>query len=388
MSDKREKKRIAVLGSTGSIGRQTLDVVAQHPDWFEIECLVANTSSALLIEQARRFDPNCVVIGDEGHYEEVRSALQPLGIKVYTGSDAVCDVVRGENIDIVVTAMVGFSGLRPTVAAIESGKVIALANKETLVAAGEIIIPLAVRHRSAILPVDSEHSAIFQSLQGGGEIEKLILTCSGGPFRTWDSARIAGASVEEALKHPRWDMGAKITIDSATLMNKGFEVIEAKWLFGVAPDRIEVVIHPESIIHSMVQFSDGAVIAQLGSPDMRVPIQYALTYPSRIALDTPRLDFGKIASLTFDKPDTDRFPCLKLAFNAMEAGGNIPCAMNAANEVAVAAFLAGRLRFGTISAVISHTMEKCQFVGHPTLEDIFETNDAARRQAAAYIESL
>jgi len=384
------KRKIAILGSTGSIGRQALDVIRQHKDLFEVELLVANNSADLLIEQAIEFDANCVVICNEVHYDRVFAALDPHMIKVFAGMDSVCRLVAGDNIDMVLTAMVGFSGLRSTVAAIKAGKAIALANKETLVAAGAIVTALAAEHEVPLLPVDSEHSAIFQCLQGAGgnPIEKIHLTASGGPFRTWTTEQIALATRADALKHPNWNMGAKITIDSATMMNKGLEVIEAKWLFGVEPDRINVVVHPESIIHSMVEFADGAVIAQMGHPDMREPIQYALGYPARLTLNNRKLDFAALGSLSFFAPDYERFPSLKLAFDALEKGGNAACAMNAANEAAVAAFLCGDLSFYGIAEVVSKTMEGSEFVANPTLDDIYATNEAAYRLAERIIEKL
>ena len=382
-----EKRRLAILGSTGSIGRQTLDVVRQHPDLFEVELLTANTSSDLLIEQAIRFNANSVVIRDESRYREVADALEPHYIKVFSGMDSICSLVAGDNIDMVVTAMVGFSGLQSTVAAIRAGKAIALANKETLVAAGKIVMELAARHHAAILPVDSEHSAIFQCLQGahGADIEKIHLTASGGPFREWSRERIAGATKEMALKHPKWKMGSKITIDSATMMNKGLEIIEAKWLFGVEPEKINVVVHPQSIIHSMVEFSDGAVMAQLGHPDMREPIQYALGYPHRLPLDNRRLDFAELASLTFYAPDPERFPALGLAYKALERGGNMACIMNAANEEAVAAYMKDETGFYGITDIVEECMDGVDFVEEPTLDDIYETNEIARRKAREII---
>lgn len=382
-----EKRRLAILGSTGSIGRQTLDVVRQHPDLFEVELLTANTSSDLLIEQAIRFNANSVVIRDESRYREVADALEPHYIKVFSGMDSICSLVAGDNIDMVVTAMVGFSGLQSTVAAIRAGKAIALANKETLVAAGKIVMELAARHHAAILPVDSEHSAIFQCLQGahGADIEKIHLTASGGPFREWSRERIAGATKEMALKHPKWKMGSKITIDSATMMNKGLEIIEAKWLFGVEPEKINVVVHPQSIIHSMVEFSDGAVMAQLGHPDMREPIQYALGYPHRLPLDNRRLDFAELASLTFHAPDPERFPALGLAYKALERGGNMACIMDAANEEAVAAYMKDETGFYGITDIVAECMDGVDFVEEPTLDDIYATNEIARRKAREII---
>ena len=378
------KNHIAILGSTGSIGRQTLDVISQHPDLFEVELLTANTNSALLIEQARAFNPNSVVICDESHYQEVFEALDKEDIKVYAGMDSVCDIVSDSTIDVVVAAMVGFAGLRSAVAAIEAGKTVALANKETLVAAGSLVMSMAARYGANIVPVDSEHSAIFQCLQGnyGRDVEKLLLTCSGGPFLHKSKEEIARMRPEEALKHPRWNMGAKVTIDSASLMNKGLEMIEARWLFDMPAERIEVVVHPESIIHSMVQYRDGAVIAQLSVPDMRVPIQYALSYPRRIALNASRISFPQLAQMTFFAPDTDRFPCLDIARRALDRGGNATCAMNAANEVAVAAFLQGKIPFSAIPEIISVAMFRTAFVENPSLDDIFATHAQAREIAA------
>lgn len=384
------KRRLAILGSTGSIGRQTLDVVRQHPDLFEIELLTANTSSDLLIRQAIEFNANSVVIRDEARYREVADALEPHYIKVFTGMDSICSLAAGDNVDIVVTAMVGFSGLESTVAAIRAGKTVALANKETLVAAGKLVTEMAVKHNAAILPVDSEHSAIFQCLQGshGAEIEKIHLTASGGPFREWPEEKIAAATKEQALRHPKWNMGSKITIDSATMMNKGLEIIEAKWLFSVEPERINVVVHPQSVIHSMVEFADGAVIAQLGHPDMREPIQYALSYPARLPLDNRKLDFAELASLTFHAPDEDKFPALRLARKAIDRGGNMACIMNAANEEAVDAYLHDRISFYGITDVVAECMDGVDFVARPTLDDIFATNDIARERAREIISRM
>ena len=377
------KRRVAILGSTGSIGRQALDVIRQHPDLFEVELLVANNSAELLAEQAVEFDANNAVICNGAKYDELAAALQPRMIKVFSGMDSVCSLVRSDRVDVVLASMVGFSGLRPTVAAIEAGKTIALANKETLVAAGAAVMGLAAGRGVKILPVDSEHSAIFQCLlgAGGNAVEKIHLTASGGPFRRWDRGRMAKATAADALKHPNWSMGSKITIDSATMMNKGFEMIEAKWLFGVSQDRINIVVHPESVIHSMVEYADGAVVAQLGCPDMREPIQFALAYPERLPLNNRKLDFAELGSLTFEKPDYDRFPALGLAFEAIGRGGNIPCAMNAANEVAVAAFLRGEIDFYGITELIADCIAKTDFIGNPSLEDIFATNDDALRRS-------
>ncbi|MBO7763346.1 MAG: 1-deoxy-D-xylulose-5-phosphate reductoisomerase, partial [Bacteroidales bacterium] len=348
------KRRVAILGSTGSIGTQALDVISQHPDLFEVELLTANNSKELLIQQAIKFNANTVVIGNKDLYREVSDALAPHMIKVFAGNDSIAEILEfSTNIDIVVASMVGFSGLKPTLAAIRSGKTIALANKETLVAAGEIVTAQAKKHNSFIVPVDSEHSAIFQSLQGErAEIEKILLTASGGPFLDASVEQMAAATKEIALKHPRWNMGAKVTIDSASMMNKGLEMIEARWLFDVEPSKIQMVIHPQSIIHSMVQFTDGSIIGQLGVPDMRIPIQYALSYPYRIPLNVERLDLFKVASLTFREPDMEKFPCIRIAYDSIKAGGNIPCIMNAANEIAVAAFLRDRIRFTEIPSVI------------------------------------
>lgn len=385
-----EKRRIAILGSTGSIGRQALDVVRQHKDLFEVELLTANNSSALLIEQAMEFRPGSVVICNEAKYQEVADALQPNDIKVFTGMDSVCSLVEAEDIDIVLTALVGFSGLRPTISAIKAGKIIALANKETLVAGGSVVMDLARKYNSPILPVDSEHSAIFQCLLGatGNPISRIHLTASGGPFRTWDRDRIAAATKNEALKHPQWTMGAKITIDSATMMNKGFEMIEARWLFDTAPDKINIVVHPQSIIHSMVEFADGAVIAQLGNPDMREPIQFALSFPERLTLNNKKLDFASLQGLTFEEPDMEKFPCLSLAFEAIRKGGNVPCAMNAANEAAVAAFLKDGIRFYDIPEIISACMAGVDFVEKPTVDDLLSTNADVYRVAAEMCAKL
>lgn len=375
------KKSIAILGSTGSIGTQTLDVVRQHPDRFSVYMISANNSAELLIEQARAFRVPHVVICNPSKYNQVCDALPWADVRL--GIDAACELVQDRSVDVVVAAMVGFSGLKPTLAAIEASKTIALANKETLVAAGALVMKAAARHKAPIYPVDSEHSAIFQCLlgAGGNKISRIHLTASGGPFRTWEKGRIAAATKNEALRHPNWDMGAKITIDSATMMNKGFEVIEAAWLFGVEASRVNVVVHPESVIHSMVEYEDGAVIAQLGCPDMRVPIQLAMSYPERLPLEGKRLSFEEMKSLTFEKPDFDKFPCLGLAFDAMKRGGNVPCAMNAANEAAVAAFLSDKIRFYDIPDTISRVMDGVKFVAEPSLEDIFETHRVAYEMA-------
>ena len=370
------KRRIAILGSTGSIGTQTLDVVRQHRDLFDVEMISAGNNAGLLAAQAREFDVNNVVICNEARYEALSEALKDSDSKVWTGVDSLCSLVRGEGVDIVVGAMVGFSGLRPTLAALEAGKIVALANKETLVAAGALVTATMREHGAVILPVDSEHSAIFQCLLGaqGNTVERIHLTASGGPFRTWERSRIAAAKASDALKHPNWDMGAKVTIDSATMMNKGFEVIEARWLFDVDPKCINVVVHPESIIHSMVEFTDGAVIAQLGCPDMREPIGFALSFPARITVGNRKLDFAQLGSLNFEAPDLGRFPNLRLAFEAIERGGNAPCALNAANEVAVAAYLKGQIGFYDISRINEKCLAGLNFAANPSLDDIFETN--------------
>ena len=377
------KRRIAILGSTGSIGTQALDVVRQHPDKFEVELLTANNSSELLIRQAIEFDANNVVICNESKYAEVAEALQPKGVKVFAGMDSVCDLMSSNNIDMVLTALVGFSGLRPTIAAIKAGKPIALANKETLVAGGSLVMDLAMDMKTPILPVDSEHSAIFQCLlgAGGNPIRKIHLTASGGPFRGWSKEDIEKATFREALKHPQWNMGDKITIDSATMMNKGFEMIEARWLFDTAPEDIEVVVHPQSIIHSMVEFEDGAVIAQMGHPDMREPIQFALSFPERLTLDNRKLNFAELGKLTFEKPDMEKFPCLGLASAAISRGGNIPCAMNAANEAANKAYRNAEIAFYDIPEIISSVMDGTAFIAKPTLDDIFETDKEAFARA-------
>jgi len=377
------KRRIAILGSTGSIGTQTLDVVRQHRDLFEVDMISAGNNAALLAEQAREFDVNNVVICNEARYPELEKALEDSDSKVWTGVDSLCSLVKSDGVDIVVGAMVGFSGLRPTLAALEAGKIVALANKETLVAAGGLVTRTMREHNAVILPVDSEHSAIFQCLLGanGNALEKIHLTASGGPFRTWERQRIAAATAADALKHPNWNMGAKVTIDSATMMNKGFEVIEAKWLFDVAPGDINVVVHPESVIHSMVEFEDGAVIAQMGCPDMREPIGFALSFPARITVGNQKLDFTQLGTLHFESPDTGRFPNLRLAYEAIERGGNAPCALNAANEVAVAAYLKGLIGFYDISRINEKCLAGLNFVADPTLEDIFETNAEVTRIA-------
>ena len=376
-------KEIAILGSTGSIGTQALDVIAAHPDRFEARILTANTRWQLLAEQARRFQPAAVVIADERYYEPLSDALADLPIQVYTGADALCQVVQSSEVDMVLTAMVGFAGLAPTIAAIRARKRIALANKETMVVAGELINRLCRENEVTILPVDSEHSAIFQSLMGEvSPIEKIILTASGGPFRTFSFEQLQTVTPAMALRHPNWDMGAKITIDSATMMNKGFEVIEAKWLFGVEPGRIQVVVHPQSVVHSAVQFADGAVKAQLGVPDMRVPIQLAFSFPERLQSSFDRLDWFAMHSLTFEQPDTDRFRCLALAYEALHRGGNAPCIVNAANEIVNRAFLEGRCPFLRMADVIAQTLDRATFIPQPSYEDYVASDAEARRLAA------
>ena len=382
------KRRIAILGSTGSIGRQTLDVVRQHPDRFEVDLLTANNSWELLASQAREFNANNVVICNEDRYRDLDDALKDSDTKVFCGKDSICELAASSQVDIVVAAMVGFSGLLPTISAIKAGKIIALANKETLVAAGSLVMGLSRKYNAPILPVDSEHSAIFQCLLAsqGNAIEKIHLTASGGPFRDWPKEEIAVATKEQALRHPKWDMGAKITIDSATMMNKGFEVIEAKWLFDISPEKISVVVHPESIIHSMIESRDGAVLAQMGHPDMREPIQFALSFPERLPLDNRKPDFAQIGSLTFQKPDTGRFPALDIAYRAIARGGNIPCAMNAANEAAVAAYLHDRIGFYDISDIVEQCIEEEDFTADPDLDCILDTNERSYRRACELID--
>ena len=380
-------KKICILGSTGSIGTQALDVIRQHHELFEVHTLTAYNNSKLLIQQAREFQPDSVVIVREDLYNEVSEALADLPIKVYTGSQALCEVVTHSEIDIVLTAMVGFAGLRPTIAAINAKKTIALANKETLVVAGELICNLAVKNKVAILPVDSEHSAILQSLTGEGDnkVEKILLTASGGPFRTFTREQMATVTPAQALRHPNWEMGAKITIDSATLMNKGFEMIEAKWLFDISPDDIQVVIHPESIIHSAVQFEDGSVKAQLGVPDMRLPIQYAFTYPARLHLDGDRLDLFKLGAMHFEPADMERFPCLRLSYEAIRTGGTVPCVLNAANEIVNLAFRESKISYPLIAEIIEKTMHAIEVVNNPTLEQLIEIDGQARAFALSLV---
>lgn len=382
-----QKKRIAILGSTGSIGRQALDVIRQHRDLFEVELLTANNSAELLVKQAIEFDANNVVICNEDRYKETSEALAPHFIKVFSGMQSACDLVQSENIDIVLTSMVGFSGLSSTIAAIKAGKTIALANKETLVAAGAIVMELAAKHRARILPVDSEHSAIFQCLMGsaGADIEKIHLTASGGPFRTWTREDIAKATPAQALNHPNWSMGSKITIDSATMMNKGLEIIEARWLFGTPGEKINVVVHPESIIHSMVEYADGSVIAQMGHPDMREAIQFAFSYPERLTLDNKKLNFAELGQLSFSAPDLNKFPALEIAYEALDLGGNMPCIMNAANEAAVAAFLQGKIGFYDITDIVKECMETSTLINNPDTDTIFGNHEETLNKAAEII---
>ena len=379
-----KKRQLAILGSTGSIGTQALEVVSEHSDLFEVYALTANNQVDLLINQARKYMPEVVVIANERKYPELKEALEDLPIKVWAGADAIAQMVQSEPIDMVLTAMVGYSGLRPTISAIKAGKAIALANKETLVVAGELIMKLAAEHKVPILPVDSEHSAIFQCLTGAYDnpIEKILLTASGGPFRRKTLEELATVTKAQALRHPNWTMGAKITIDSASMMNKGFEMIEAKWLFDVTPDQVQVVVHPQSVIHSMVQFEDGAVIAQLGIPDMKLPIAYAFSFPTRMRSMAPRLDFNQYSTLTFEEPDMERFRNLAFAFEVARQGGNLPCILNAANEVVVAAFLQDRIGFLQMSDVIERTMRKASFIVNPSYEDYVATDTEARRLAA------
>ncbi len=384
-------KNLCILGSTGSIGTQTLDIVRAYPDRYSAYAICAHRSIDKLIAQAREFHPEVVCIADESLYEPLKAALADMPVKVWGGADAIAEVVTMTSIDIVVAAMVGYAGLRPTIEAIKAGKTIALANKETLVVAGEIICDLAVKHHTPILPVDSEHSAIFQSLVGEdrSEIEKILLTASGGPFRTFSLEQMRTVTAADALKHPNWDMGAKITIDSASMMNKGFEVIEAKWLFGVPVEKIQVLVHPQSIVHSAVQFTDGAIKAQLGAPDMRLPIQYALSFPERLKSDFPRADLFALKDLTFEEPDLHRFPNLGLAYEAMRKGGNIPCTLNAANEVVNEAFRQGRCGFLQMSDIIAYTMEQVHthhFIQTPSYENYVETDQLARTIAQTQLQ--
>lgn len=375
------KKHIAILGSTGSIGTQTLNVIRRHPDLFEAEVLVAGSNAELLIKQALEFQPNMVVIADKSKYGTVCEALSNTDIKVFAGEESVCDIVEMDCVDIVMAAIVGFAGLRPTLNAIRAKKTIALANKETMVVAGEIVTAEARKNGVAILPVDSEHSAIFQTLQGEfhNKIDKILLTASGGPLFGRKREQIENVTLAEVLKHPNWNMGCKVTIDSASLMNKGLEVIEAKWLFGVGVDRIEVLVHPQSIVHSMVQFEDGSIKAQIGTPTMETPIQYALSYPQRIESHIPRFSFWDHPELTFFHPDTETFRCLPLAYKAIEQGGNIPCVMNAANEVAVQRFIEGRLRFVDIAGFVENAISKATYIAKPTLDELFECDTETRK---------
>ena len=381
------KRKIAILGSTGSIGTQTLDIVRQHRNLFEVELISANNSAELLISQAREFDVNNVVVCNPDKYGIVAEGLKDSGSKVFAGIDSLCSLAAAEDVDIVVGAMVGFSGLKPTLAALEAGKIVALANKETLVAAGSLVTRTMREHGAVILPVDSEHSAIFQCLLAaqGNAVEKIHLTASGGPFRSWSKEQIAAATAAQALKHPNWSMGAKVTIDSSTMMNKGFEVIEARWIFDIPVEKINVVVHPESIIHSMVEFEDGAVIAQLASPDMREPIGFALSFPKRISVGNRKLNFGELGRMTFENADPDRFPCLALAYEAIRRGGNAPCALNSANEVAVAAFLRGQIGFYDIARLCERALDGSDFVVNPSLADIFATHEQTAEKIRAYI---
>ncbi len=388
MAEAGEKKRIAIFGSTGSIGTQALDVIRTHKDIFAVEILTAQTNHELLIKQALEFNPNAVVIGDEKKFTLVQEALAKTDVKVFAGEDALVEVADFDTYDVILTAIVGFAGLKPTLKAVKKGKVVALANKETLVVAGDIVMDLAHQHRSPIIPVDSEHSAIFQCLVGEtrNPIEKIILTASGGPFLGKKPNFLVNVKREHALQHPNWNMGAKISIDSATLMNKGLEMIEAKWLFNLTPEQIEVVVHPQSIIHSLVQFEDGSMKAQMGLPDMKLPIQYALGFPQRLKNDFPRFSFKKYANLSFEEPDYKTFRNLGLSIEALKAGGNKPCVLNAANEVAVWAFLQNRIGFLDITAVVEKTMAKIAFIEKPTLEEYFETDGEARNFAASVMK--
>ncbi|MDO5665436.1 MAG: 1-deoxy-D-xylulose-5-phosphate reductoisomerase [Bacteroidia bacterium] len=385
-----QKRKIAVLGSTGSIGTQALDVISQHPERFEAYALVANNQVDKLIEQVRQFKPEVVVIANEAKYVVLKDALADLPVKVWAGAEAIEQVVQDSEIDMVLTAMVGFSGLKPTISAIKARKTIALANKETLVIAGELITKLALENKTPVLPVDSEHSAIFQCLTGEGnnEIEKILLTASGGPFRNFSRAQLQKVTKKQALNHPNWNMGAKVTIDSSTLMNKGLEMIEAKWLFDVNPSQIEIIVHPQSIIHSMVQFKDRSIKAQLSLPDMRMPIQYAFSYPERFSSETKPVDFFELSTLTFEKPDIERFRNLRLAYKSIEVGGNMPCIMNAANEIAVELFLQEKIGFLQMSDLIEQTMSKTVFIQNPSLEDYIQTDAEARKTVLEVSKSI
>ena len=386
----RKKKQIAILGSTGSIGTQALDVVSQHPDKFEVYALTANNNIDLLIEQALKFKPEIVVIANDKNYLTLKEALRDYPIKVWAGLEAISDIVQNDHIDIVLAAMVGFSGLKPTISALKSGKTVALANKETLVVAGEYIIDLALRNGAPILPVDSEHSAIFQCLNGEelNRINKIWLTASGGPFRNYSMEQLQSVSKEEALNHPNWCMGEKVTIDSSTLINKGFEMIEAKWLFDVEPSQIEVVVHPQSIVHSMIEFEDTSVMAQMGVPDMRVPIQYAFSYPQRLKSNFKSANFFQLSNLTFEQPDLKVFRNLSFAYEAIGRGGNMPCILNAANEIAVESFLQDRISYLSMSDLLEQTMQKVSFIKSPSLEDYFETDHETRKIATDIINKL
>ncbi|MBQ7945825.1 MAG: 1-deoxy-D-xylulose-5-phosphate reductoisomerase [Bacteroidales bacterium] len=381
-------KQIAILGSTGSIGTQALEVVSEYPDSFEVYALTAHRNVELLIEQAKKYMPDTVIIADESYYPRLKDALKDLPIKTFAGAKAIEDVVQASPVDLVLTAMVGYAGLKPTIQALKAGKDIALANKETMVVAGEIINRLAKENQAVILPVDSEHSAIFQCLELQNPLEKVILTASGGPFRKFSMDQLQHVTKEQALKHPNWSMGAKITIDSASMMNKGFEVIEAKWLFGLDSKCIDVVVHPQSIVHSMVQFKDGSVKAQLGLPDMKLPILYAFTYPYRFATDYKRVDFPLIGQLEFERPDQEKFRNLALAYEAMEKGGNMPCILNAANEIAVASFLQDKISFLGMSDMIAYTMAHASFIMQPDYEDYVQTDAQARRIASEYLKTI
>lgn len=382
------KKRIAILGSTGSIGKQALEVISAHPECFQVEVLTANSNSGLLISQARMFEPNAVVIADQTKYNELKNALADLPIKVYAGSDAINQIVEMEEIDMVLSAMVGFSGLIPTLNAIKSKKHIALANKETLVVGGQIITQSAIDNQISIIPVDSEHSAIFQCLTGenSASVEKIILTASGGPFRLKTHKELESVTIHNALDHPTWKMGNKVTIDSASLMNKGLEVIEARWLFGLKPDQISVVVHPQSIIHSMVQFKDGSIKAQMGIPDMRLPIQYAFSYPARLSSDFGRINFSDYPSLTFEAPDLKKFRNLALAYEALKQEGNMPCIMNAANEIAVGSFLSGKCRFLEMPEIIEKTMQKIKYIRVPAIDELVESDSESRNYAKSLLK--
>ncbi len=382
-----KQERIALLGSTGSIGTQALDIVSRFPERFVVDVLVAGNNVDLLISQAKKFKPRSVVIGNAAHLSTLRNSLNGMGVDVFSGDEAIENEISSDSVDVVIAAIVGYSGLKPTVAAVRAGKKIALANKETMVVAGEIIGKLAKEKGSKIIPVDSEHSAIFQCMAGETDnpVDKITLTASGGPFLNWSAEELRKAKPGDALRHPNWDMGCKVTIDSASLMNKGLEVIEAKWLFDMDPGQISVIVHPQSVIHSFVHFADGSVKAQLGVPDMRVPILYALSYPERLKSDLPRLNLFDYKSLTFDEPDLKRFRNLQLAFNALSAGGNMPCILNAANEVAVGSFLKEETGFMEMPDIVEHTMESCSFIQHPDLDSLEQSDEEARKIAQNFI---